>query len=244
MASELAEATKARTTQREFPIPAAIPAWKRPLDLLLLVAISPVVLPVMLAIALSIKLLSKGPILFRQHRIGYGGRRFELLKFRTMKVNADIQIHSSHLEQLIKSDAPMTKLDLADPRLIPGGRWLRAIGLDELPQLLNVLRGDMSLVGPRPCTEYEAEKYDASHKRRFGALPGLTGLWQVSGKNRLSFPEMIRLDVCYVENPSLLLDLKIIVKTPLAILRQVEDTVDAQRRTSSEVSGQSRPVDA
>jgi len=244
MASEIAEATQARSSTRSFPAPPAIPAWKRPLDLLLLLAVSPFILPLMLAIALSIKVLSRGPILFRQVRIGYGGRRFELLKFRTMKVNADTQVHSNHLEQLIKSDAPMTKLDLADPRLIPGGRWLRATGLDELPQLLNVLRGDMSLVGPRPCMEYEAEKYDASHKRRFGALPGLTGLWQVSGKNRLSFPEMIRLDVCYVEKPSLLLDLKILLKTPLAILRQVEDTVEAQRRTSPEVPGQSRPADA
>lgn len=214
----------ARPSRYEVPHPPSIPSWKRGLDVFLILLATPFLGPIMILITLAIKLVSKGPILFRQHRIGYAGREFELLKFRTMRADADAQVHNDHLDKLIESEAPMTKLDHLDSRLIPGGRWLRATGLDELPQLFNIFRGEMSLVGPRPCMPYEFARYDASQRCRFGALPGLTGLWQVSGKNRLSFSEMIGLDVCYVNKSSLLLDLKILIKTPRAILTQVRDT--------------------
>ncbi len=208
----------------ESPRPPAIPTWKRAVDVLLIVLLAPILIPVMIATALAIKLLSEGPVLFRQTRIGYGCRQFELLKFRTMKVDADSRVHDEHLDKLIQTQAPMTKLDHQDPRLIPGGRWLRATGLDELPQLLNVLNGTMSFVGPRPCVPTEFVWYSPGQRSRFNGLPGLTGLWQVSGKNRLSFPEMIRLDECYIATVSPILDLKILLKTPWAILSQVRDT--------------------
>jgi lipopolysaccharide/colanic/teichoic acid biosynthesis glycosyltransferase len=128
------------------------------------------------------------------------------------------------LQQLMDSDAPMVKLDAAgDSRIIPGGRLLRASGLDELPQLINVLKGEMSLVGPRPCLPYEAEKYLPWQNERFDAAPGLTGLWQVSGKNRTTFTRMMQLDIAYARNQSLWLDLKIICKTIPALLGQMSD---------------------
>jgi len=118
----------------------------------------------------------------------------------------------------------MTKLDRHDPRVIPGGRILRALGLDELPQIINILRGEMSLVGPRPCLPYEYERYSPRHRTRFQTLPGLTGLWQVNGKNKTTFEEMIDLDIYYVAHRSLWLDLKIMAKTIPAILGQLVDS--------------------
>ncbi len=213
-----------------LPQPAAtirrgVPPWKRALDLTCIVVAAPLWLPLGGLLALGIKLLSRGPAVFKQERIGYRGSRFVCLKFRTMVVNADTGVHQGHLARLMSSARPMVKLDAAgDPRLIPGGAWLRALGLDELPQILNVLRGEMSLVGPRPCLPYEYEQYQPHHRRRFDTLPGLTGLWQVSGKNRTTFEEMMELDLRYVDNRSLLLDLKIIARTIPAILLQVWET--------------------
>jgi lipopolysaccharide/colanic/teichoic acid biosynthesis glycosyltransferase len=198
--------------------------WKRTLDWALIVLALPLWAPLMLAIGLAIKFLSPGPMLFKQERVGFRGRRFTCLKFRTMKCNADTTTHEQYLKQLAQSQQPMTKLDSADPRLIPGGAILRATGLDELPQLFNVLQGDMSLVGPRPCTTYEYATYHAWHLERFEALPGLTGLWQVSGKNKTTFEEMMLLDIHYARNQSLGLDVKIIFKTPLALLVQVYES--------------------
>ena len=133
-----------------------VPSWKRILDITCILLSLPFWLPVVIFLTLWIKLASPGPIFFRQERVGYRGRRFMILKFRTMKVNVETQSHERHLEQLIHANRPMTKLDASgDPRIIPGGRILRAMGLDELPQLFNVLRGEMSLVGPRPCTPHE-----------------------------------------------------------------------------------------
>jgi len=175
-------------------------------------------------ISLAIMVVSPGPILFRQERIGYRGRRFSCLKFRTMLVGADTAVHKSHLHSLMNSRAPMKKLDVAgDPRLIPLGALLRSTGLDELPQIINVLRGDMSLVGPRPCVPYEYEAYRPWQKERIKGLPGLTGLWQVSGKNKTTFEQMIHLDISYLRSKSIWLDLGIMLKTVPALLQQVKE---------------------
>ena len=142
-----------------------------------------------------------------------------ILKFRTMKVNVETQSHERYLEQLIHANRPMTKLDSAgDPRIIPGGRILRATGLDELPQLFNVLRGEMSLVGPRPCTPHEFGRYQKWQQARVDAPPGLTGYWQVNGKNKTTFTEMIDMDIHYTKKMSLWLDLAIMVKTFPALM--------------------------
>ena len=225
-------------TNPRFPTrPAGIPAWKRLLDLLCIFLAAPLWLPLMLFIAVIIKIVSPGPALFRQKRIGYLGRPFTCFKFRTMIVNADILVHQAHLNYLMDANVPMKKLDAAaDPRLISGGRLLRSLGLDELPQLFNVLRGEMSLVGPRPCVPYEYENYAPRHRERFGAAPGLTGLWQVSGKNRTTFEEMIDLDIYYASHQSLFLDLKIIFKTVPAIVSQTKELTEVEKPISKPVS--------
>jgi lipopolysaccharide/colanic/teichoic acid biosynthesis glycosyltransferase len=202
--------------------PAEIPRWKRILDIVFVVMILPVVLPLAVLVALLIRMVSDGPVLFRQERVGYLGRKFMCFKFRTMFVGAETTTHEGHLQNLMKSDAPMVKLDArGDSRIIPFGCLLRSTGLDELPQLINVLRGEMSMVGPRPCLPYESESYLPWQRERFNTLPGLTGLWQVSGKNRTTFAEMIQLDINYSRNKTLWLDLMIILKTIPAILGQV-----------------------
>ncbi|MBM4314153.1 MAG: sugar transferase [Deltaproteobacteria bacterium] len=178
--------------------------------------------PLFLFAVILIKLVSPGPILFRQERIGYMGRAFTLFKFRTMEVSSDNSTHVQYMRKLIVKDSeslPMKKLENS-PSIIPYGRLLRASCIDELPQLFNVLRGEMSMVGPRPCLPYEADEYQRWHARRFDSVPGMTGLWQVKGKNRTTFKEMIRLDINYTQNLSLWLDLKIILLTPVAIIRQ------------------------
>src|SRR5579872_2016033 len=147
-----------------------------------------------------------------------------------MSVNAETESHRRYAQELIKSDTRMVKLDeRKDPRLIPLGSVLRACGLDELPQLLNVFRGEMSLVGPRPCIPYECEAYKTWHWQRFDAAPGLTGLWQVSGKNRTTFDQMVRLDIDYSRRLSFWLDVKIIFKTLPALWRQCNDLQAAKR---------------
>ncbi len=202
-----------------------IPRWKRALDIVLVLLALPLLLPLMFAIAILIWVVSDGPILFRQERVGLMGSRFMCFKFRTMHANTDTSIHRGHLENLMGSDKPMVKMDVkGDPRIIPLGVPLRSTGLDELPQLINVLLGDMSLVGPRPCIVYEYEKYLPWQKKRFDTVPGLTGLWQVSGKNRTTFDEMIELDLKYCREKSLSLDLKIIFKTIPALIVQMHDT--------------------
>jgi exopolysaccharide production protein ExoY len=206
-----------------FPVPPIpVPRWKRLLDVSLVILAAPILLPLMVAVAILVRIVSEGPILFRQERVGYLGQRFMCFKFRTMFVNSDTNIHQGHLDQLMDSDAPLVKMDSkGDPRIIPFGKLLRATGLDELPQLLNVLRGEMSLVGPRPCLPYEYNKYQRWQKERFNTLPGLTGLWQVGGKNKTTFTEMICLDIRYARTRTLWLDLKILLKTLPAILIQV-----------------------
>ena len=197
----------------------------------------PILIPVMGGIALLIFCVSPGSCLFLQERVGYRGRRFVCFKFRTMKLGAEVASHQKHLENLIKSDKPMIKMDGKDPRVIPLGGILRSTGLDELPQLLNVLGGQMSLVGPRPCVPYEYENYEPEQKRRFESLPGLTGLWQVSGKNNTSFSQMIALDIEYARIKSLGGDLKIMLKTVPALVQQVRET-RARRRAAQASSPQ------
>ena len=184
--------------------------------------------PLMLIIAVLIKLTSPGPILFRQERVGFLGRRFVFLKFRSMVVNADHGIHERYIADLINGQHdkinhrtkghPLYKMT-DDPRVTPFGRVLRKTSLDELPQLFNIIKGDMSLVGPRPPIPYEIEKYRFWHYGRvFEVKPGLTGLWQVDGRSQTYFDDMVRLDLRYANNWSLWLDIKIILKTFRAVL--------------------------
>jgi lipopolysaccharide/colanic/teichoic acid biosynthesis glycosyltransferase len=204
--------------------------WKRMLDVLLILLALPFLIPLALFIALLIRSVSAGPVLFKQERVGHQGRRFMCFKFRTMFVDADTATHQGHLHQLMNSNAPMMKMDSrGDPRIIPFGVMLRASGLDELPQLINVLRGEMSLVGPRPCLPYEYNQYLSWQKKRFETVPGLTGLWQVSGKNKTSFVEMIQLDIRYAKNKTLWWDLKIILMTVPALVIQMLETRQARQ---------------
>ena len=203
-----------------FPV---VPGWKRILDVGLIILTGPVWVPLVLILGAFIKLVSPGPVLFRQERIGFGEKKFVCLKLRTMRVNAETDTHQQHLTQLVESDVPMKKMDFEDKRLIPGAWILRSTGLDELPQLINVFRGEMSLVGPRPCTIYEFQKYKAWQRERFNTLPGLTGLWQVSGKNRTTFTKMIELDIHYVRTSCLWLDVGIMFRTFPAVLGQFLD---------------------
>jgi exopolysaccharide production protein ExoY len=202
-----------------------LPWWKRLLDVTCVLVCLPGWLIVFAAIAMWIKLVSPGPVLFYQRRLGCRGKVFKIFKFRTMEVNVETRSHELHLQHLIRSDCPMTKLDASgDPRIIFGGRILRALGLDELPQLFNVLRKEMSLVGPRPCTPTEFELYKGWQLERFNAVPGLTGYWQVNGKNKTTFRQMIEMDIYYSRNASFWLDLVILLKTIPAIVGQVIDS--------------------
>jgi len=189
------------------------PKWKRIFDLAIVLLTAVIWLPLMVVIMYGIKVVAPGPAFYRQRRIGFRGRPFLIFKFRSMKVNAETQSHEEYLERLMRESVPMTKLDASDKRLIPLGYLLRATGLDELPQIFNVLRGEMSLVGPRPCTELEFQRYQPWQKKRVLAPPGITGFWQVNGKNKTTFDEMIAMDVLYGKRMSLRLDLLILART-------------------------------
>ena len=183
--------------------------------------------PIFLTIAAAIKLSSPGPILFRQKRIGQHGIPFTFLKFRSMHCANDSQLHMEYIKRFIAGDVDSGKSEpngqvvykiTRDPRVTRVGRFLRKTSLDEFPQLLNVLRGEMSLVGPRPPIPYEVESYDIWHRRRLLEVkPGLTGLWQVNGRSRLRFDDMVRLDLKYANAWSLWLDVKILLQTPRAV---------------------------
>ena len=162
-------------------------------------------------------------------------------KFRTMNLSAETQTHELYFENLMRVDCPMTKLDAyGDARLAPFGRVLRASGLDELPQIFNVLRGEMSLVGPRPCTPNEFAHYEPWQQQRVNCLPGLTGYWQINGKNKTTFREMIAMDLFYFKNMSILLDLKIMLKTGTAIAGQLFESRQAPQRSRQDGSTRSR----
>jgi exopolysaccharide biosynthesis polyprenyl glycosylphosphotransferase len=184
--------------------------------------------PVFMVIALVIKMSSKGPVLFRQQRIGRHGEPFTFLKFRTMEVNNDPGLHKEYVQKLIAGRAEPAPSNgnghgvykiKSDPRVTKVGAFLRRTSLDELPQLINVLRGEMSLVGPRPPVKYEVDAYDIWHRSRLlEAKPGITGLWQVNGRSRVKFDDMVRLDIRYARTWSVWLDIKIILQTPHAVL--------------------------
>ena len=175
--------------------------------------------PLLAVIALAVKLTSEGPVLYRSPVVGKNGKEFTWFKFRTMVVNRSEDLHRDHVEQIIRENSATMKL-ANDPRITRVGAWLRRYSLDELPQLFNVLRGEMSLIGPRPCLPYEYEHFDQWHRKRFTITPGITGLWQVVGRNRhdVTFNYSIILDLYYIQNQSLWLDVKIVLKTIPIIL--------------------------
>ncbi len=216
--------------------PSASPRWKRALDITLIILALPVLLPLMIGIALVIRFVSQGPILFRQERVGFMGKKFMCFKFRTMVAGIETASHQGHLATLMTSNKPMEKMDSkGDPRIIPFGVILRSSGLDELPQIINILRGDMSLVGPRPCVPYEYDRYLPWQKERFKTVPGLTGLWQVSGKNNTTFEEMIHLDIKYIKRKSLWLDISIISRTVPALIVQMIETRNRRKALAKPV---------
>ena len=211
------------------------PLWKRSIDIIFALIFMLALSPLLMLVAIMIKMVSPGPVFFRQKRVGRSGKIFTLYKFRTMKVNNNVAAHHEYLKELINGDSnrekPMVKLK-NDSRIIPMGNIVRKASIDELPQLINILCGEMSLVGPRPCIPYEAEEYLHWHARRFDIIPGLTGLWQVSGKNNTTFKEMIRLDIEYAVRRSFLLDIKILLKTPMVVLSQIFEDFPALKNNS------------
>jgi len=224
-----------------------LPRWKRAFDVVCLVVSAPFWLPLAILLSLWIKAVSRGPVIFRQERVGHRGRYFFCLKFRSMKVGAETTSHENYFQRLIATDGPMTKMDEHDPRLILGGRIIRVLGLDELPQIVNVLRGEMSLVGPRPCTPIEFEHYEPQQRERVNMLPGLTGFWQVNGKNKTSFSEMVEMDLFYGRNMCVSLDLAIVMKTVPALFGQAVESraakAAATRKLAVRVLEQKEPQD-
>jgi exopolysaccharide biosynthesis polyprenyl glycosylphosphotransferase len=180
--------------------------------------------PILMIIAAAVKLTSKGPVFFKQERMGLNGKTFTFLKFRSMYTNSDHNRHKDYIKKLIKegkddANAPGVYKLSNDPRITPLGGFLRKTSLDELPQFINVLKGEMSLVGPRPPIPYECELYDIWHRRRLLSVkPGITGLWQVTGRSRTTFDEMVRLDLKYINEWSLWFDVKLLLKTPWVII--------------------------
>jgi lipopolysaccharide/colanic/teichoic acid biosynthesis glycosyltransferase len=208
---------------------AAEPLWltalRRVADIAFALALLTLLSPLLVAVTIAIRLDSRGPALFRQRRVGYREREFTLFKFRSMRLDADPRGHQEYVTALIKgADATpeggrenLYKLAV-DNRITPVGRWIRAWSIDEVPQLFNVVRGDMTLVGPRPAIPYEVAEYPSWYLERFAVKPGLTGYWQVSGRSERTYEEMVRLDVQYARKRSLGLDLSILFKTPLVVL--------------------------
>lgn len=195
---------------------------KRILDTAVASVLLLVLSPLLVVTAVAVKLTSRGPTLFKQERIGLNGNTFHMLKFRSMVVdNSDAEHRAMNRRELMGEDVAdedgVHKL-ANDPRVTPIGTVIRRYSIDELPQLWNVVRGEMSLVGPRPSLDWEVELYDTRHRRRELVRPGLTGLWQVSGRNQLSMLQMLELDVQYVESLSIIGDMRILIRTPAAVL--------------------------
>jgi len=197
-------------------------ALKRAFDVIVSAVLFVLLLPVLLAVALAIKLDSRGPVLFRQTRVTKGGRSFTVLKFRTMTDGASPAAHREYIARLARGeidDGTGLKKLSNDQRVTRVGGLLRKLSLDELPQFFNVIGGSMSLIGPRPAIEYEVEHYSPHHFERFGVRPGLTGLWQVSGRSSVGFNEMLDLDVEYARTSSPAVDLRVLIRTPVAMIR-------------------------
>jgi lipopolysaccharide/colanic/teichoic acid biosynthesis glycosyltransferase len=196
----------------------------RVLDLLVAASVLLVLAPLLIAIAVAVRIDSKGPVLFRQRRVGRGRREFTIFKFRTMCEDADSSRHRKYVQTLIDGTRESERGHLyklsVDDRVTRVGRFLRSWSLDELPQLINVLRGQMALVGPRPVIPYEIDMYPDAYLKRFVVKPGLTGLWQVSGRNERTYDEMVSFDIEYAESSSLWLDLRILAKTVPVVLRR------------------------
>jgi lipopolysaccharide/colanic/teichoic acid biosynthesis glycosyltransferase len=193
----------------------AVPAFKRPFDVLGALAAIVLLGPIFVVTALAVRLTSPGPILFRQTRLGLDGAPFQFLKFRSMYVDAEAR--KAELAAANERNGKCFKIK-DDPRVTPVGRFIRRYSIDEFPQLFNVLRGEMSLVGPRPALPDEVAEFTDHEKGRMAALPGITGLWQVSGRAELSFAEMIELDLRYTRECSLVLDIAILLRTVVAVL--------------------------
>ncbi len=202
---------------------AAARAGKRAVDIVVASAVLLVSLPFTALVALAIKATSSGPVFFVQSRVGQYEAPFDLFKFRTMRTDASDEEHRAYQERLLSGDIEAGTADgvykLQDPRVTRVGSFLRRFSIDELPQLINVVKGEMSLVGPRPSLQWEVDLFSAKHRERARAVPGCSGLWQVSGRNLLSSLEMLDLDVEYVEEFTLKRDLSILFRTPQAILR-------------------------
>lgn len=206
-----------RIEQRSVVLfPKYYPRIKRAFDLIVSIGALPFLLPAMIICALLVWLDDPGPVIFRQERTGKGGRRFAMYKFRTMVTNAEeLKKEYAHLNELTWPDFKITD----DPRVTRVGRFLRKSSLDELPQIFNVIKGDMSLVGPRP-TSFDVSTYSLLHTERLEVLPGITGLWQISGRSNVDFDQRLLLDIQYIENQSFLLDIKILLATVLAVFRR------------------------
>lgn len=199
---------------------------KRVLDILLTLLFLPLIGLMMLIVAISIRIDSRGPIFFRQKRVGKDGVEFVMLKFRSMYVNNDDALHREAVKRYMNGDAindsnspasTLYKLE-RDPRITRVGRIIRKLSLDELPQFLNVLHGEMSLVGPRPPLSYEVEEYSSRSRLRLCGKPGITGIWQVYGRSRVTFDEMVEMDICYLQQQSIIQDIKLIILTiPVAV---------------------------
>jgi lipopolysaccharide/colanic/teichoic acid biosynthesis glycosyltransferase len=188
---------------------------KRSFDLVVSILLLIVLAPFLAAVAAIVRFTSRGPVIYRSYRPGIGGETFACLKFRTMYSNADER--QAELEAMNEASGALFKIR-RDPRLTPVGRFLRRYSIDELPQLVNVIKGQMSLVGPRPLPQRDFDQLDDWHKKRYLVLPGITGLWQISGRSELDFDDLVRLDFLYLERWSVGLDLAIMLKTIPAVL--------------------------
>jgi lipopolysaccharide/colanic/teichoic acid biosynthesis glycosyltransferase len=218
--------TRNRAVTRVVGEPRPLAALRRFFDLVFAGALILVLSPLLIGVAIAVRLDSPGSALFRQRRVGLGQREFTLFKFRSMRLDADPRGHQEYVTALINGSGESApdggKKDLyklaVDNRITPVGRWIRRWSIDELPQLFNVVLGDMTLVGPRPAIPYEVAEYPSWYLERFSVKPGLTGYWQVSGRNERTYEEMVRLDIEYAERRSLALDLSILAKTPWIVL--------------------------
>jgi lipopolysaccharide/colanic/teichoic acid biosynthesis glycosyltransferase len=215
------EETLARSTGQRR----TVDALRRLFDVAFALGLILILSPILIGVAVAVRLDSHGPAFFRQRRVGHREREFTLFKFRSMRVDADPRGHREYVTALIKGEEAkpdggrenLYKLAV-DNRITPVGRWIRRWSLDELPQLFNVVRGDMTLVGPRPAIPYEVSEYPSWYRERFSVKPGLTGYWQVSGRSERTYEEMVRLDIEYVQRRSIGLDLTILLKTPWVVL--------------------------